>query len=96
MVPPKLQQGPAQLQRSGEDWMTSFVYCRFVGSRLSLLQFSGSVGKSESGDGDAENICSRRLGESPVGAHIPPPHADMVHGEDTVYGSRPEEVGGEI
>ena len=39
-----------------------------------------------------EKICSRRVSESPVGAHIPPLPEDMVHGEDTVHGTRPEEV----
>ena len=39
-----------------------------------------------------EKFCSRRVSESPVGAHIPPLHEDMVHGEDTVHGTRSEEV----
>ena len=38
-----------------------------------------------------EKFCSR-VSESPVGAYIPPPHDGMVHGEDTVHGTRPEEV----
>ena len=32
------------------------------------------------------------MSESPIGAYIPPSHKGMVHGEDTVYGTRPEEV----
>ena len=39
-----------------------------------------------------ENFCSRRVSESPVGAYIPPPHEGMVHGEDEMHGTRPEEV----
>ena len=38
------------------------------------------------------NFCSRRVSESPVGAHIPPLPEGMVHGEDTVHGTRTEEV----
>ena len=39
-----------------------------------------------------EHFCSRRVIESPLGAHIRPPHEDMVPGEDTVHGTRPGEA----
>ena len=48
---------------------------------------------SESGGRNAEKfLVPTGEREFPVGAHVPPPHEDIVHGEDMVHGTRPEEV----
>ena len=72
-------------------WLTS---CISVSVALGLVycSFQAVWPRARAAMETPEYFCCRRGSESPVGAHIPPLHEDMVHGEDTVHGTRLEEV----
>ena len=73
-------------------WLTSYIAV-VVALGLIFCSFQPVWPRARAAMETPENFCSRRVSESPVGAHILPLHeADMVHGEDTVHGTRTEEV----